>query len=550
MDNFDLLIINANVLTLDSKNAVAGSVAVTNGVVSDIWSQSNPPNDDRITKDTKILNLEGSTLLPGFIDTHNHIIDYSQSRNRVNCSSPPNESIQNILDVIGEKAKEVPAGKWIIGYGYDDTLLIDQRHPTRFDLDKVSPNHPVFITQISGHLAVANSMAIELVGLDYLMSLDSSLIGKSKKGHYNGVFYEQGIEPFNEIIPKPTEEELIYMLGEAAQEYMSKGITTSTDAAVGSYLGMIELDVHLKAASRGINPLRTRLMIMHDRLRWDAEFAGYSAKDLDRELGEKSKGLVQLDSAKMFQDGSIQGLTGALRKPYINRPTLYGELFHEQHKLNDEILDLHDRGFRIAIHGNGDRSIGSILDGFQYALKKSPKKNHLHRIEHVQTATPEDLDRMSELQVAASFFINHVYYWGDRHKQLFLGPERAERISPVKDAMNRQLLFTLHSDCPITPISPLFSVWAAVNRLTREGEVLGAEQRCDVVTALKAMTIYAAELNFNGDHSGSIEIGKYADFAVLDNDPTNIDPIEIKDISVLYTLIAGKVVYEKDLESY
>ncbi|CQR45889.1 N-substituted formamide deformylase precursor [Paraliobacillus sp. PM-2] len=536
-------------MTLDSKNTIAGSVAVTNGKISDIWFQSEPPSGEvNISDNTKILNLKGATMLPGFIDTHNHIIDYSQARNRVNCSSPPNQSIDNILEAISKRTMDVPIGEWVVGYGYDDTLLSEKRHPTRFDLDKVSPNHPVFITHISGHLAVVNSKALELVGIDECVSNDN--FGKNNHGKLNGVLYEQALDPFNEKIPDPTEKEMIDMLGEAAKDFMAEGITTSTDAAVGSYSGIIEYEVHLKAAALGINPLRSKLMIMHDFFRPGAVFAGYNAKKLDQEMQERSKGLVRLDSAKMFQDGSIQGLTGALREPYHNKPNLYGQLFHEQKAFNEEIFDLHNRGFRIAIHGNGDRAIESIIDGFQFALEKTPRIDHRHRIEHVQTATLKDLDRMQDLQLAGSFFINHVYYWGDRHQKLFLGPERASRISPIKDAVDRQLLFTLHSDCPITPISPLFSVWSAVNRVTREGEILGPDQRCDVVTALKAMTIYGAQLNFDEENSGSIEIGKHADFAVLEKDPTKIDPIEIKDISILYTLIGGKIVFEKESSHY
>ncbi|MFC3039878.1 amidohydrolase [Virgibacillus xinjiangensis] len=235
-----------------------------------------------------------------------------------------------------------------------------------------------------------------------------------------------------------------------------------------------------------------------------------------------------------------------MRKPYHNDPETYGDFIHEQEAFNEEVLDLHQRGFRITTHGNGDRAIGSILDAYEQALTKSPRKDHKHRIEHVQSGTTEDIARMAKLQVAGSFFINHVYYWGDRHEKIFLGPERGRRISPLAEAVDYNLLFTLHSDCPITPISPLFSVWAAVNRITREGKVLGPEQRIDVITALKAMTIYGSELVFDEDNTGSIEIGKNADFAVLGEDPTEVEPIKIKDIEVESTFIDGKAVYGKE----
>ncbi len=548
MGKIDLIITNGNILTLDEHDTKAGSLAVTNGRIMEIWSERQPPKEVlNFNTEAEIIDLNGATLIPGFIDTHNHILFYAQNLSKVDCSSPLNKSIEDILERLAQKAAKTPAGEWILGFGYDDTLLQDNRHPERKDLDKISTKHPIMIRHTSGHMEVVNSKAIELAGISEKTPVGKGgYFGLDRQGELNGVLYESpAMNLINSIIPVDPEEKVMENLGVAVEEYLSQGITTNTDAGVGIVLDEDELEVHLKVAQNGVNPMRTRLMIMHHLLGEGAKFEGYTAEMLDNQIRQQTNGLVELDSAKMFQDGSIQGLTGALRKPYHCDSSLYGEFMHEQEKFNEEILDLHDRGFRIAIHGNGDRAIGSILDGFNYALEKSPKNDHRHRIEHVQTATIEDLNRMQKLGVAGSFFINHVYYWGDRHESIFLGPERARRISPLADAVERELLFTLHSDCPVTPISPLFSVWAAVNRLTREGKVLGPEQRCDVITALKAMTIYAAKLAFSEDKTGSIEIGKYADFAVLDNDPTKINPEAIKDICVLQTLIDGKVVYQK-----
>src|SRR5690625_4286248 len=493
MKKVDLIIKNANVLTLDSENKRMGSVAVADGRIVKIWSEKEPSYGAvMIDTDTEVVDLKGLTLIPGFIDTHNHILNYGLLSEQINCSAPPNKTINDILKSIKVKAKQIVVGDGIRGYGYDDTLLTDRRHPTKDDFDKVSPYHPVVITHISGHLAVANSMALQLGGLNGdIENPKGGHFGRDPKGNLNGVLYEpQAIKPVTGKIPKPTKEQMIAALGNASKDYMAQGITTNSDAGVGLVAGIEDLDAHLEAAERGVNPMRTQLMIMHQHLRKGEIFGDYSPAQLDQELRDRSGGLARLDSAKMFQDGSIQGLTGALRKPYHNAPGVYGDLIHDQEEFQKEVHDLHRRGFRITTHGNGDRAIGSILDAYNYALEKSPRTNHQHRIEHVQTATPEDLTRMNKSQVAGSFFINHVYYWGDRHEKIFLGPDRARRINPLAEAIENDLLFTLHSDCPITPISPLFSIWAAVNRITREGKVLGPEQRIDVETALKSMTIY------------------------------------------------------------
>lgn len=545
MTELSLLFKNANVHTLDNVNRRAGSVAVANGRIIGIWEKSEPPSSEvSITDKTKVVDLQGATLLPGFIDTHNHILMYGLMRDMLNCSTPPNKTIENIKKLIAERAKKEPSGAWILGFGYDDTLLVEKRHPTRFDLDSVSPNHPVMISHTSGHIAVVNSVALELAGLDDDTKDPESggYYGRNSMGELNGVLYEAAAQmPVKMKIPVKTEEEMLADLEVATKHYLAQGITTNSDAAVSS---LTELKVHTKAAATGVNPMRTQLMIMHRLLRKGEPFGEYTKEKLDQEIKEKSNGLARLDSIKMFQDGSIQGLTGALRKPYHNKPDVYGDLIVPQEELNKEVLDLHKRGFRIATHGNGDRAIGSIIKAYEHAIKTNPRSNPKHRIEHVQTATNDDIVHMARLGIAGSFFINHVYYWGDRHEQIFLGPERARRISPLKDAVDNDVLFTLHSDCPVTPISPLFSVWAAVNRKTSSGKILGPEQRIDVITALKSMTIYGAKLIFDEENVGSIEIGKCADFIVLEEDPISVESNRIKDIKIQATYIDGKIVYD------
>lgn len=551
MLSVDMLLTNANVLTLDEQGTRAGSVAVKDGRITGIWQTRIPPMDEvDPTSAPNIIDLKGATLIPGFIDTHNHLQMYAETLEQVNCGSPLNQSIKDIQQNLQQKAALAAPGEWVIGYGYDDTLLKEKRHPTRYDLDVAAPDHPVFIRHISGHLAVANSLALKKAGIkDVERDPAIGHYGRDHNGKINGVLYEFGpLEALQSALPARSLETKLELLGQAVKEYLAQGITTNTDAAVGMK-GMEELALYLEAAKRNVNPLRMQLMMMHDLFRPGGIFEDYTADELNQELMRRSNGKICLDSAKMFQDGSIQGLTGALRKPYYAHPEVKVTLNFPQEEFNEEVYNLHERGFRIAIHGNGDRAIGSILDAFEYAIGKSEQRDHRHRIEHVQTATVEDLDKMKTLAIAGSFFINHVYYWGDRHQQLFLGPQRAERINPLVDAVDRDLLFTLHSDCPVTPISPLFSVWAAVNRVTREGNILGPEQRIDVETALKSMTIYGAKLNFDEENAGSIEIGKVADFAVLDADPTAVDPMDIKDIAVQATFINGEVVYRKELVS-
>jgi len=539
----DYIYINGTILTLDEEGSRAGSIATWNGEITGVWSEKEP--GDPVSKEATVIDLEGETMIPGFIDTHNHLYLYSQTREQIDCSTPPNKTIQDILDRVKKQTNEVTEGEWLIGWGYDDTLLKEKRHITRDELDEVSTEKPVMIRHISGHLAVVNSKAIEAAEVsEDVKDPSGGHYGRDEDGRLNGVLYEfPAMKPFFNRLPEKTVDELAEKIQYAAEDYLSVGITTNTDAGVGLDQGMKEFDTHVKALQSGKNPLRMRFMILHHLLRDGGPFDGMDAKELDRYIQSETDGRASLDSAKFFQDGSIQGLTGALREPYYQHPEVTGDLVFDQELFNEMISEMHERGYRIATHGNGDAAIGSIIEAYTSALDRLPKDDHRHRIEHLQTAKPSDLDTMKEYRIAASFFINHVYYWGDRHRDIFLGPDRASRMNPVKDAVDKDLLYTLHSDNPITAISPLFSVWAAVNRVTRSERVLGEEQKISVEEALKSMTIYGAALNFEENLTGSIEVGKRADLVVLDQDPTAIDPMEIKDISVLKTIIGGERVY-------
>ncbi|QOV12227.1 amidohydrolase [Viridibacillus arvi] len=546
----DMLIKNATILTLDEEGKRADFLTSYKGKITGVWDKDefkNAQSSLSLEHNYKEYDLKGKTLIPGFVDTHNHILMYAINKVQVDCSPNKNKNITDILSNLKKFHDDNQDEQWILGFGYDDTMLKENRHPTREDLDKVSKERPIFIKHISGHLAVANSAALEIAKLNATIEdPEGGHFGRDDQNNLNGVLYEPAVmDLVFKHVPIPSKKDLIELLRKASQDYVAQGITTNTDAGIGFLIGPEEYDAHIDAIKEKANPMRMRFMIMGDLLLEEGVFESYNAAKLNEKILKDSNGMAKLDSAKLFQDGSIQGLTGALRTPYHCDEELYGDLIFSQKTLEDMVLNFHDRGFRIATHGNGDRAIGSIIEAYKNAIDTSPRQDHRHRIEHVQTATKEDLLTMKEYEIAASFFINHVYYWGDRHKNIFLGPKRAERINPVKEADDLGLLYTLHSDCPITPISPLFSVWAAVNRLTRDGIVLGADQRIDVETALKSMISFGAKLNFEEEELGSLEVGKFADFVVLDQDPTAINPINIKDIQILSTIINGEVVYEK-----
>jgi len=256
---------------------------------------------------------------------------------------------------------------------------------------------------------------------------------------------------------------------------------------------------------------------------------------------------LKLGSVNLFQDGSIQGFTAALSQPYHTRTDFLGALIMPQESLDELVEKYHEMEFQMAIHANGDRAIESILIALEKADRLYPGHGaHRHMIIHCQTASDDQIRRIKELGVIPNYFVNHVYYWGDRHESIFLGPERARRIDPLKSTLDYGWKFVLHSNLPVTPVDPLFSMHTAVNRITREGKTLGPEERITPYEALKAYTTDAAFCSFEEKIKRSIEVGKLADFVVLSDNPLRVSPENIKEIQVLQTAVNGCKVFEKN----
>jgi predicted amidohydrolase YtcJ len=346
-------------------------------------------------------------------------------------------------------------------------------------------------------------------------------------------------------LPPVTMDLRLEGMGLAARDYLQAGVSSCSDAGV-VFPGVgnpSEILAYQRAIKEGLVPIRITMMVGVEYL------LGPDGKSPSFVTGF-GEDRLKIGPAKIIVDGSIQGYTGWLAKPYhfpFKGDSSYrGYPVTAPEKLNRLVLEAHRAGCQIAAHGNGDAAIDAILDAYQLAQKEFPRPDVRHRIEHCQMAREDQLDRMAELGVSPSFFASHTYYWGDRHKSIFMGPERAVRISPLKTALKRGIRFTLHSDCPVTPVSPLFCVFAAVNRMTRNGEVLGPEFRLTPEEALRAVTIDAAWQTFDEKIKGSIEVGKLADFTILAENPLSVPPERIKDIGVREVIIAGKSVYRAD----
>ena len=543
----DRIFLGGQIITMDKSCPLAEAVATKWDRIAAVGLNQETLN--LAGPDTERIDLAGKTLLPGFIEPHNHfsVVGIS-SLLYANLQSPPLgpvTKIKDLIEVLREKAGRALKGEWICGRGYDDTLLSEQRHPTREDLDEVSKENPVWIIHTSGHLSVANSKALEISGITRATPQPSGGVIRinPKTNQPDGVLEEMPAQMLvGKWIPPPTMEQRLEGLAVAAQQFLQVGVTSSYDAGVIFPRGdRTEIVAYQRSIAQGKLPIRITMMV-------GVDFLLSCGGDGPAFLTNFGDSRLKIGPAKIIVDGSIQGYTGWLTKPYhtpFKGDAGYrGYPVTSSNQLNPMVSKSHREGIQVAAHGNGDAAIDSILDAYRLAQKEFPRADARHRIEHCQMAREDQLDTMAELGVSPSFFVSHTFYWGDRHKSIFIGPERGKRISPLRSAEKRGIRFSIHSDCPVTPASPLFCVFAAVNRVTRKGEILGPEYRLTVEEALRAVTIDAAWQNFEEEIKGSIQPGKLADFVILGENPHVIDPIRIREVKIIETIVGGKTVYK------
>jgi predicted amidohydrolase YtcJ len=499
--------------------------------------------DRYIQAGAQVHDLEGRTLLPGFIDAHGHFPGSGLRVIGVDVNSPPIGNTRTISDLtaaLEAKAAETDAGKWIFGFGYDDTLLAEKRHPTREDLDAASSDHPIFIMHVSGHMLVANSLALELAGIDEnTPNPDGGVIVKDPEtGRLTGLLEENAAKPLQVIAADFSVWDFIAMVENAAAEYARVGVTTAQSGAVS-----LQLAQGLNWASRlGMIPFRLELWPLFDEL-------GPQLLDGSVDPASLASDRVRLGAIKIIADGSIQGFTGYLSEPYHvpfhGDPNYRGYPRVSRDELVDAVSRYHEAGFQLAIHGNGDASIDDIIYAVGEAQRNHPREDARTIVIHSQMAREDQLDEMKRLGMTPSFFSAHTYYWGDRHWSTFMGPDRASRMSPTKSALDRDLRFSVHLDTPVTPMIPVLAVWSTVNRISTGGRVIGKAERIGPMQALRAVTIDAAWQIFRDEDLGSIEVGKLADLVVLDGNPLE-QPAAIRDLEVVRTLVGGVTIYQME----
>ena len=445
--------------------------------------------------------------------------------------------MNDVLTLIKEKAKKTPKGEWIIAYGYDDTGLEDGRHLTRSDLDAISTEHPVFVFHISSHMGYINSFAIKQLGITKDSSIEGGEYAKDAQGEPSGFLVECAYFEAQKVLPIPSLGEMVDFLKNGIADYNKCGITTFFDGGIGfGGTGPICVKALLNLERKDELNARAYLQFLGDDMEM---LANYGLFDFGSDY-------VKLGGLKFFTDGSIQILTAALSKDYHTRPNHKGNLLCSVEEIESTIEKYHSMNIQIAVHTNGDAAVEAALIAFEKAFEKNPRTDLSHMLIHAQMASENHLDRMKAIGIFPSFFAKHIEVWGDRHANIFLGPERTARLNPAGSAMRRNMPFGLHVDTPVLPVTALEAMHTAVNRISTGGNLYGEDQRISPLEALKAYTIYPARCCNTRSDRGSIAIGKHADFVLLDQDLLNINHLEIKNIKVLKTICGGRTVYEDE----
>jgi len=534
----DLIIVGDNIVTMDG-SSVTG-VAVSGDRIAATGSRE-PVLNLRGTS-TRVIELGDQALLPGFIDAHGHFSAVARYLDLLDLSSPPVGQVTNIDDLVRLlrqriENQQVSPGQLVYGFGYDDSLLAEQRHPTRDDLDRASTQHPIIIRHVSGHLLVANTMALNNAGINATTPNPEGGIIRRRSGSLepDGVMEETAMGAFPGAGSDQSPERQAQLLREAVDIYAGYGITTIQDSNVSAaYVD--------------------RLKSLGTADPFAADIVAYIMANpiSDEELGEIEAELdytggVRIGGIKFTLDGSPQGRTAWMSQPYDEGPPGQGADYVAYPSYNPDayrarIGGLLERGVPVLAHANGDEAIELMIDGIDQALTGRPIPDHRSVIIHAQLIRPDQLDRVKDLGIVPSYYSVHPFFWGDWHRLSF-GDARASFISPVRATIDRGIPFTVHNDSPIVPPDIMRLVAITVNRETRSGLILGPDQRATVMEALHAVTLGAAYQYFEEDDKGSITPGKRADLVILERNPLTANPADLANIGIVETFSRGESVF-------
>jgi len=535
----DMIFVNGSVITVDPEDRVCEAVAIKGNRI--VYVGDSRAAKSYAGSSTRVLNLNGRTLIPGFIDAHCHAGGYGISKLRVHCGLPLVRSIEDMKREIRRKAAETPPGAWIVGIGYDHTKLAEGRHPTRSDLDDAARDHPVFVSRVCGHVGVANTLALEAIGVGRdTPDPPGGKIDKNENGEPSGILFEVAQAPVR-ILTKPSLVEMEIGLKSMDSDFIRYGVTSIQDA---SGWNPDEIRLFQKGTAEGWLRIRISFMVRSAGAGMDLG-EKYLLSGLISGFGNER---VRLGSYKLLMDGSVGAASAAMRSPYKVGSNNFGILYMDQEELNTRVLRAHRAGYQVAIHAIGDRAIEMSLESFEKAFQAFPGSGQRHRIEHCGWLDEALIDRIHRLEILPVLGVPFLYEHGDSYFRN-LEEQRLSCVYPLRSLLKRGIRVALSSDAPVIDPNPMRGIYCAVSRKTASGRTVSPGEGVNIKQAIRAYTLFGAYASFEERLKGSIEPGKLADLVVLSENILHLPHEELLRVYPVLTMIDGIVVYEKEWQS-
>jgi len=530
-----LVFVNAVAYTACPLRPWVEAVAVNGGVISAVGTNDNVLES---IPGAEVIDLGGRTLIPGFIDAHNHFLATGELLASVDVRFPAVRTVGELVSAVAQAARGKAPGELLRAHGYDDGKY--ERPPTRWDLDSAAPENPVLVGHVSGHYVLANSLAIEMSGIrDDAQDPPGGSIDRDTTGRITGVFRDAAMGLVQPTVVdighhgpnfhvRADRDELVLAVEAAGQAYLRAGLTTVCDAQVTSR----ELQAYRDARSRGRLPVRTVCMPLSHQL------AQLEALGLAGPFGDD---WLSIGPMKFYCDGSLIGGTAAFSTPYGAHGELAGLLFWDPGELGDAIERAHGNGWQVGVHAQGDRAIGVVLDAFDRAQRAHPRADPRFRVEHAGFPTDDQLHRMAALGAIIVAQPSYLRDSGDEFLERL--PDRAHRLQPLRAALDVGVRVVISSDSDVASYRPLDTIAAAVARTTVRGAAIGRAQALTVTEAVEAHTIAAAHAIQAEHERGSLEVGKLADLVVVGGPLFSCPPDEIRVLPIDMTVIGGLVAH-------
>jgi predicted amidohydrolase YtcJ len=524
----DLVVINAKVRTMDDSKPQAEAIAVLGNKI--IAVGSNEEVKGLIGERTKVIDAKGKLVLPGFNDSHVHFIEGGSSISSVDLrdAKSPEEFVRRIK----EFASKLPKGKWILNGNWDHENWSPSQLPTKEMIDAVTPDNPVFINRLDGHMALANSLALKLAGVDKnTKDVEGGEIVRDKDGNPTGILKDAAMNYVYRVIPEPTFEEKLEVAEASTNYAASLGVTSVQDMSAGTDVG-----VYQELLRRG--KLKTRIYAVSPLPDWER----WKRTGIHYAFGDP---MLRVGGLKGFADGSLGSTTAWFFEPYLDAPNSVGLASDEMPKMYERVKEADKAGLQIMIHAIGDRANDEILKIYEKVEKENGTRDRRFRIEHAQHLNENLIKRFATQKVIASMQPYHAIDDG-RWAWKRLDEKRLKGTYAFRSLIDSGAILAFGTDWPVAPLNPIMTIYAAVTRRTLDGKNPNGwipEQKITVEEAIKAYTIGSAYAEFQENIKGTISVNKLADFVMLSDDIFSIDPNEIYKVKVLLTVVDGKIVY-------